>query len=142
MSQELFDRAIQLEEAGQLEEALVLWRELAASSQTRNAFLRLGGCAKELRRLNEAEQAFKRAVEIDARSALALTSLGLLAMNRGDYESAKGYLERALAIKEHPIILTLLGSTMSSGILVPRKPRRCFRRGRVPPQKSDRVVAR
>jgi tetratricopeptide (TPR) repeat protein len=112
MSQELFDRAVQLEEAGKLEEALVQWRELAASNPTRNVMLRLGGCAKKLGRIEEAEQAFTRASEIDPRSALALTHLGILAKNRGDYESAKGYLERALAIEESPCILSLLGVTL------------------------------
>ena len=112
MSQESFDRADQLEEAGRLGEALAQWRELTASSPTWNAMLRLGGCAKKLGRIEEAEQAFRRALEINPRSSLALLYLGMLAMDRRDYESAKEYLERAAAIKEHPSILTLLGVTL------------------------------
>jgi tetratricopeptide (TPR) repeat protein len=62
--------------------------------------------------VDEAQQAFTRAVEIKPRSPLALTYLGMLAMDRGDYESAKGYLERSRDIEESPCVLSLLGRTL------------------------------
>jgi tetratricopeptide (TPR) repeat protein len=69
MSQELYDEAHRLEEDGQVERALAAWRELAVFDPTRNVFFRLGRCAKELGLIDEAEQAFKRVLEIDDRSA-------------------------------------------------------------------------
>jgi tetratricopeptide (TPR) repeat protein len=105
----LFDKAIHLEEEGQLECALEVWRELASSSPTRNVFLRYGGAAKELGLLDEAEGAFRHAVEIGDRSAIALLELGIIALDRRDYDTAEGYLRRACAAKEGPIGFTLLG---------------------------------
>jgi tetratricopeptide (TPR) repeat protein len=113
MSQTLFTEADRLEEDGQAEHALAAWRELAASSPTRNVFLRLGGCAKDLGRIDEAERAFTRALEIDDRSWLALAELGILAIDRRDYEAAEGYLKRACAVEADPPRLTLLGVALN-----------------------------
>jgi protein O-GlcNAc transferase len=109
VSQDLFDKALHLEEEGQLERALEVWRELASSSATRNVFLRYGGAAKELGLLDEAKEAFKRALEIDDRSAPALTQLGIIALGRHDYNTAEGYLRRACAAEEDPGRFSLLG---------------------------------
>lgn len=95
VSQKLFDEAVRLEADGQLEPALALWRQLAEASPTKNVFLRLGSLTRTLGLLDEAEQAFKRAVAINEHSGLALTALGSLALDRGDSESAIGYLRRA-----------------------------------------------
>jgi hypothetical protein len=89
--QELFDEAIRLEDEGQQELALGVWRRLTETHPTRNAFLRLAGLTKELGFLDDAERAFKRALEIDDRSALALRALGILAIRRRDYEIAETY---------------------------------------------------
>lgn len=109
MSQELFDEAIRLEENDEKADALAVWRELAASSPTRNVFLRLASCAKGLGLIDEAERAFIRALEIDNRLAPALLGLGILAIHRRDYEAAEGYLKRARAVEEHPSTLSTLG---------------------------------
>jgi protein O-GlcNAc transferase len=109
VSQELFDEAVRLEEEGQNERALAIWRQLAEMKPTRNAFLRLGSITKKLGRIDDAEHAFRRALEIDARSALALRLLGSLAMHRGAYETAVDYLKRASEIDEDPGIFSILG---------------------------------
>jgi Tfp pilus assembly protein PilF len=109
MSQELFAEAIRLEEDGQGERALAAWRELAVSNPTRNVFLRLGGCAKDLGLADEAERAFIKVLEIDDQSAVAMSQLGLLAIHRRDYEAAERYLNRACAVEERPSSFTLLG---------------------------------
>ncbi len=109
VSQELFDEAVRLEEEGQNERALVIWRQLVGMEPTRNAFLRLGRITKELGLIEEAEHAFKRALEIDPRSALALKSLGILAMDRFDYEAAAGYLKHSCEIEENPGSFSMLG---------------------------------
>src|ERR1035438_4402835 len=100
VSQDLFDKALHLEEEGQLECAFEVWRELASTSATRNVFLRYGGAAKELGLLDEAQEAFRRALEIDDLSAPALTQLGIIALGRHDYNTAEGYLRRACAAEE------------------------------------------
>jgi tetratricopeptide (TPR) repeat protein len=109
VSQELFDKALHLEEDERLEAALDVWRQLAASSPTRNVFLRLGRAAKELERTEEAQRAFTNALDIDNRSALALVQLGIIAIDRRDYEAAEDYLKRARAVEEDPSTLSLLG---------------------------------
>src|SRR6266576_3516458 len=72
---ELFDEALRLEET-QPEQALAAWRELATSNPTLNVFMRLARCAQELGLPDEAEQYFKKALQIDGRTVLALTGLG------------------------------------------------------------------
>ena len=109
MSQELFDKAARLEEDGRNEEALALWQELAETHPTRNVFLRLASGMQDLGLPEEAERAFKRALEIDEFSTAALMGLGLLASDRGDYESVVHYASRASAITEDPSIFSLLG---------------------------------
>jgi cytochrome c-type biogenesis protein CcmH/NrfG len=79
VSQKLFDEAVRLEEQGQYERALTIWRQLADIKPTRNLFLRLGHITQSLGLTDDAERAFKRALEIDGRSAIALRSLGIIA---------------------------------------------------------------
>jgi superkiller protein 3 len=107
--QELFGEAVRLEDEGQQELALGVWRRLTETHPTRNAFLRLAGLTKELGFLDDAERAFKRALEIDDRSALALKELGILAIRRRDCEIAETYLKKACEIEEDPGGLSLLG---------------------------------
>ena len=114
MSEELFDAAVRLEEAGQLDRALPLWRQLAKSDPTRNVFLRLANITEDLGLTAEAESAFKRALEIDNRSTVALIGLGSLAIDRRDFETAAGYLEKACEIEEDPCGLSLLGVALQN----------------------------
>jgi Flp pilus assembly protein TadD len=109
VSQELFDEAVRLEEEGQNEHALAIYRRISEFTQTRNLFLRLAGCAENMGLAEEAERAFQRALEIDGRSALALWSLGNLAVRRGAYETAADYLKRASEIRKDPGIFSVLG---------------------------------
>jgi len=71
--------------------------------------LRLASCAKDLGFVDDAAQAYKRALEIDERSALALAGLGSLAIHSGHCEAAESYLKRACALEEEPSYFTLLG---------------------------------
>jgi tetratricopeptide (TPR) repeat protein len=109
MSQELFDKAVQLEEDGHAEAALAAWRELATSNPTRNVYLRLARSAKSLGLINDAEGAFANALRIDDRSAQALVGLGTIALNRSNWGDAESYLRAACAIEDSPSTLTLLG---------------------------------
>jgi tetratricopeptide (TPR) repeat protein len=113
---ELFDEAVRLEEV-QPERALAAWQELATSNPTLSIFMRLARCAQNLGLTDEAEQSFKKALRIDGRTVLALTGLGMLAIDRRDYQAAEDYFERACALEEDsadsrdrlPIWLTFLG---------------------------------
>ncbi len=71
--------------------------------------MRLANCAADLGLTDEAKSAFTRAIEIDDRSALALASLGRLAIHSRDYEAAEGYLTRACAVEERASSLSALG---------------------------------
>ena len=113
MSQESFDEAARLEEMGQLEGALTLWRQLAEIEPTRNVLLRLANITTELGLSRETQSAFERALRIDDRSALALRGLGRLAIDRGDYEAAEKYLKRACEIEEDPGGFSLLGVALT-----------------------------
>jgi tetratricopeptide (TPR) repeat protein len=109
MSQKLFDEADRLEAEGEKQRALAVWRQLAETSPTYNVFLRLASNAKELGLVDDAERAFKQALGIDDRSVPALKGLGILAINRRNYEAAESYLRRACEIDESPAGFTLLG---------------------------------
>jgi tetratricopeptide (TPR) repeat protein len=100
VSQGLFEEAIRLEEEGQNERALILWRQLAETHPTRNVFLRLAHLTTELGLIDDAESAFKRALEIDNRSASALLGLGHLAIDRRDFKAAETYLRKSCEIVE------------------------------------------
>jgi tetratricopeptide (TPR) repeat protein len=119
MSQGLFDEADRLEEEGQKTRALGVWRQLAETNPTRNVYLRLARITKELGLFDDAKHAFKQALEIDPRSALALIGLGSLAIRRRDYEAAEKYLQRACEIKDDPGGFSLLGVALkNSGKIV------------------------
>ena len=109
MSQELFDEAIRLEDEGQHERALGVWRQLAETNPTRNVFLRLAHLTQNLGLKADAESAFQRALSIDNRSAPALKGLGILAIHQMNYEAAEGYLRKCCEIEEDPGGWSLLG---------------------------------
>ncbi len=109
VSQELFDKAVHLEEAGQTEAAIQVWRDVVASAPTRNALLRYGGAAKDLGLYDEAEHAFQLALEKDPGSPLAMTELGLIALHDRNYDTAEHYLRKSCQAKEDPGSFTLLG---------------------------------
>ena len=113
MSEELLDEAVRLDEEGQSERALFIWKQLAAGDPTRSVLLGLGNCAKKLGLRDEAERAFKRALELDGRSEITLRSLGILALDRGDYATAVEYLKRACSIEQTAGGLTVLGVALS-----------------------------
>jgi len=107
--QELFGEAIRLENEGQRELALDVFRQLTETSPTRNVFLRLASLSMDLGLPDDAVRAFERALEIDGRCGVALMELGILAIRRRDFELAETHLKRACEITEHPGGFSLLG---------------------------------
>jgi len=108
-TEELVDKADQLEELGELNEALRYWR-LAVDRESDPVMLcRLGNVAMELGNLTEAERAFVSAIELAPNLANAHNLLGLLYLERGDLKAAQSCFLRSAEIKESARTLTLLG---------------------------------
>lgn len=82
---------------GQYGQALTLFEAaVKETSEDTRAWLGMGLTLEELDRREEAERAYKRALEVDPGFAEALNNLGLLARENGDLTAAKGYFAQAL----------------------------------------------
>lgn len=107
------DRA---EENGDLETALLLWKELAESEQSPAFFRRYGRIAQKLERWHESEKALSVSLELDPGSSLTLEIMGSLWATRTDkveshaLEAARDWFHRAVKIEAHARLLTELGS--------------------------------
>jgi tetratricopeptide (TPR) repeat protein len=78
------------------QEALDLSNGLSKSQPSPEIFLTLGDARAGLKQTREAAAAYRQAVELDSRSALAQYKLGEASYESGDYASAREALERAL----------------------------------------------
>ena len=61
-------------------------------------FSNMGLCLQRLGKTEEAENAYKQALQLDPKNDYALTNLSSLCFREGDYEGALDYAEEALAI--------------------------------------------
>jgi tetratricopeptide (TPR) repeat protein len=112
---DIFERAVLLEEGGNLQEAIESWRELAAQRPTAGAFCRLGGVARDLGLLSEARDAFEQAVQLDGSCAPAYVSLALFAIEDGDQFRAEALLLESLRFdSSNEVAYCLLGTVMQS----------------------------
>lgn len=57
---------------------------------------------------SRAEQIFERAADIDPGSADAIAGLGVVALQNGDRDAARAYLERARALDPHALMVSAL----------------------------------
>src|SRR4051812_11059547 len=73
------------EEAGELEEALRLWRTLAELEKSAPYFCRVGEVAKKFERWAESEDLFLNAVRLDPDFGMAYECLGHLWFHRVDF---------------------------------------------------------
>ena len=109
-------RAEKAEEAGDLEAALGLWRELAIRDRDAVFFCHFGRVAQELERWEEAENAFAQALRLDAGLYLAMESMGDLWATRTDksdaesFGKAKEWFLAALKHERSARVLTFLGN--------------------------------
>lgn len=109
-------RAEQAEEAGDLQAALELWRELAIRDRDAVFFCHYGRVAQELGMWEEAENAFAQALRLDGGLYLAMESMGDLWATRTDKSDAESFgkaKEWFLAALEHERrarVLTFLGN--------------------------------
>ena len=106
---ELFDRAEQLEESGDVSGAISSWRELAKIHPDASVFCRLARLAKKLGEMDEAEGAFRRAIQIDATLGPAYVGLASMAIDAGDYQQAEDLLTTALRHEKNEVAYCMLG---------------------------------
>jgi tetratricopeptide (TPR) repeat protein len=101
-----------LESVGRSDEAMAIFDSaLLAFPDDENLLYARALSAVKLDRIAVAEQDLRRIIEIDPEHADALNALGYTLADRTDrYEEAKGYIEKAYALKpEEPAILDSMG---------------------------------
>lgn len=104
------------EQAGDLETALSLWRQLCAKERDATLLCRHGRVAQRVGNWSEAENAFNQALGLDSRLALAMECMGILWATRTDqngpesFELARDWFLRAIVIERQARTFTLLGS--------------------------------
>ena len=89
------DEVERLASAGRLAEAEAVCRSWVAAAPTAGGFVLLGTLLGMSNRPEEAEAAFRRALYLDPKDALALHQMGALLAGRGDTAGADRYLKRA-----------------------------------------------
>ena len=100
-AEQLFQRAVELEGAGDIEGAIEAYeRVIAADPGFAGAYVNLGTIYFTARDLGKAEEYYRRAVEVDRRYALAHFNLGNLYEELG--KRAEALAEYQLALKYHP----------------------------------------
>jgi tetratricopeptide (TPR) repeat protein len=113
-------RAELAEEAGELENALDLWGELAAREREPDYYCRYGLVAERLERWDEAEKAYSEALRLEPDNSAAMQAMGDLWARRSDKEEsesfavAKDWFLRALKHERTARVLTFLGSTYAA----------------------------
>jgi Flp pilus assembly protein TadD len=88
----LEERAEKAGEAEDLQMALALWEELATKNQDDPAFfVRYGRVAEKLKRWEEAENAFTKALRLNPTSSLIMENIGSLWANRTDKDEPDSF---------------------------------------------------
>lgn len=113
LASELIRKAKRLEEQGLFDEALSCWQ--TALKQDPNPYLlcAAGRLATKMARWEEAEQFFVSAISLAPDIDTPYECLGLLYSEQDDFEVAKAYFEKCLAIRETAQVYTLLGVSQS-----------------------------
>ena len=111
---ERVEMAEAMEERGEYVEALQQWRELASDQKNVSFLCRQARLAEQLGYLDEAEQAFRNAIQIDDKEPLPYIGLASILMNRGGFDQAASLLAHALLFEKSPIAYTMLGVTLIS----------------------------
>ena len=104
-----------------LAEALDQWRRLASDHKEAAVLGRLGNLAKQLGFLEEAESAFREAIEIDDKESRAYVGLASVLMERDEHEGDGGKVERSRRLRGNdffrPRVFKVLARSLSA--LVP-----------------------
>jgi len=116
----LEELAQEAEDSGEFERALKLWRQLASVTSDPIILCRLGSVASQLKKWQEAEEAFNRAIKLDHSLSLAMECLADLFRSRDDADHAvnlavaREWLLRAVKIDKTARALTVLGATCAA----------------------------
>jgi len=104
-------RGVSLAQAGKAAEALPFLAAALRDEETSERWNDWATCQMACQRPNEAEQAYRRAIELDPQNAEALANFSVLLVNRKRDQEAVPFLERALAIpggRHHQALQDLL----------------------------------
>ena len=116
---ELIDKAEQLAETGAINEAIECWHSILRRKSDPILLCQFGRLATKLGRWAEAEQAFLSAIELAPELPSPYECLGLLCLERDDFELARDYFEKCVGIEENARTFTLLGVVQSQlGLMV------------------------
>jgi Tfp pilus assembly protein PilF len=94
-AQELFQQAYELQVAGSYERAIRLYKKSIEVYPTAEAHTFLGWTYSFQRRLDEAIQECHRAIEVDPDFGNPYNDIGVYLMQKGEYDEALPWLERA-----------------------------------------------
>ncbi len=95
----LFNEAQDAHEKGDLKKAIELYEKaLEIAPEFPEAELQRGTAYLSLRRLDDAENAFRNAVKLREEWTLALSNLGSVLVTRGKFDEAKPYLIKAIEL--------------------------------------------
>jgi len=108
-AQGLFDRARQLEDDGDTQQALETWRHLAAVHPDGAVYCRLARLARKLGLTSEAKDAFERAIGANRRLPVAYIGLASILIDEGYVQKADALLSDVLALEESALAYCLRG---------------------------------
>lgn len=109
-TEELTDKAEQLEESGKLNEALEYWHAAVQREPDDAVILcQFGNLARTLERWSEAERALKSAVNLAPELPNPCTLLGFLYFDQDMLEKAMSYFQKSLEIEPTAGVFTSLG---------------------------------
>ena len=111
-------RGVRLAETGKAEEAIPFLAAALRAEETCERWNDWASCQAACQRYDKAEQAYRRAIELDPKNAEALANLSALLVNRRRHQDAIPFLERAianLAGKQHPLLHDLLALCKATG---------------------------
>lgn len=96
-----YNSAVKAIDEGQVDQALVfLTKAIAKADYFTEAYERMGLIFFSRGNIAEAEDAFRKALEIDLYSYRSLSNLGTILLNKGDFDQARTYYD--LAVKVRP----------------------------------------
>ncbi len=108
-TQELTDRAEQLEDAGKLDEALEFWRAAIRRETDPIVLSQFGSLATKLQKWSDAENALTLAIKLAPELPYAYSLLGSLYFDQDKLEKAMQYFKKSLEIEKRASTLTQLG---------------------------------
>jgi tetratricopeptide (TPR) repeat protein len=110
----MYTRARKLEDAGQFQEALALYRTLVKLQPDSSLYFNcLGNVLQDMNQIEEAISAYTEAISLDPTSASAHNNLGNALKHLGRYAEAIQHYETALSLKpDYPLAHNNLGCTL------------------------------